>query len=221
MLPTKNKFVSIFYVLFTTIVVFSHVYAQEPVNLALHKKQLIEYYSSGEYERDINQVTTRALTYLQNNLKASKRPAIILDIDETALSNYPAMKELNFGGSVKDIQRKEAMGQDPVIKPILKLYQFAVAHRITIFFVTGRPQHERLATIRNLQHAGYKNWKALYLKPASMLNQSAALYKTAIRKKLTQQGYTILANIGDQDSDLTGGFAKKTFKLPNPFYLIN
>jgi len=29
----------------------------------------------------------------------------------------------------------------------------------------------------------------------------------------------IIANIGDQESDLAGGFAEKTFKLPNPFYI--
>jgi len=32
------------------------------------------------------------------------------------------------------------------------------------------------------------------------------------------QGYAIVVNIGDQMSDLDGGFAERTFKLPNPFY---
>jgi hypothetical protein len=27
-------------------------------------------------------------------------------------------------------------------------------------------------------------------------------------------------NIGDQMSDLDGGFAERTYKLPNPFYFI-
>ena len=33
-------------------------------------------------------------------------------------------------------------------------------------------------------------------------------------------GYLIILNVGDQESDLTGGFADRTFKLPNPFYFI-
>ena len=33
-------------------------------------------------------------------------------------------------------------------------------------------------------------------------------------------GYDIVANFGDQLSDLTGGFADKTFKLPNPMYFL-
>jgi HAD superfamily, subfamily IIIB (Acid phosphatase) len=40
-----------------------------------------------------------------------------------------------------------------------------------------------------------------------------------VRRKLTAEGYIIIANIGDQDSDLTGGYAERIFKLPNPFYL--
>ena len=29
-----------------------------------------------------------------------------------------------------------------------------------------------------------------------------------------------IANLGDQESDLIGGHAERTFKLPNPFYLM-
>ncbi len=31
--------------------------------------------------------------------------------------------------------------------------------------------------------------------------------------------YTLL-NVGDQDSDLEGGYARNRVKLPNPFYFI-
>jgi hypothetical protein len=43
-------------------------------------------------------------------------------------------------------------------------------------------------------------------------------YKAPARQKLVEQGYRILLNVGDQNSDLAGGFAERTFKLPNPFY---
>ena len=33
-------------------------------------------------------------------------------------------------------------------------------------------------------------------------------------------GFTILVNVGDQDSDLAGGHARRAFKLPNPMYFI-
>jgi hypothetical protein len=40
------------------------------------------------------------------------------------------------------------------------------------------------------------------------------------RQALEKGGYLIVLNIGDQWSDLMGGYSLKTFKLPNPFYYI-
>jgi acid phosphatase len=40
------------------------------------------------------------------------------------------------------------------------------------------------------------------------------------RRQIEQQGYTIIANIGDQPSDLDGGFSEQTYLLPNPFYRV-
>jgi len=48
----------------------------------------------------------------------------------------------------------------------------------------------------------------------------AADYKAAERAKIEAQGYTIIANVGDQPSDLAGGHALRGFLLPNPFYRI-
>jgi HAD superfamily, subfamily IIIB (Acid phosphatase) len=31
-----------------------------------------------------------------------------------------------------------------------------------------------------------------------------------------QEGYTIILSVGDQESDLKGGYAERVFKLPNP-----
>lgn len=50
---------------------------------------------------------------------------------------------------------------------------------------------------------------------------SVSKFKTAAREKIENGGvYTIIANVGDQDSDLAGGHAERTFKVPNPFYFI-
>jgi hypothetical protein len=45
-------------------------------------------------------------------------------------------------------------------------------------------------------------------------------FKAPERRKLADQGYTILFSIGDQESDLIGGYAERTFKLPNPVYYL-
>jgi hypothetical protein len=45
-------------------------------------------------------------------------------------------------------------------------------------------------------------------------------YKSATRQHIESLGYDIVANFGDQFSDLEGGFADRTFKLPNPNYFL-
>jgi predicted secreted acid phosphatase len=46
------------------------------------------------------------------------------------------------------------------------------------------------------------------------------MFKATKRSEIVEQGYTIVLNMGDQLSDLEGGYAERTFKLPNPFYWI-
>jgi hypothetical protein len=45
-------------------------------------------------------------------------------------------------------------------------------------------------------------------------------YKSGTRAYIESEGYDIVANFGDQFSDLSGGHADKAFKLPNPMYYL-
>ena len=45
-------------------------------------------------------------------------------------------------------------------------------------------------------------------------------YKSGTRAYIESQGYDIVADFGDQFSDLEGGFADKVFKMPNPNYYL-
>ncbi len=66
---------------------------------------------------------------------------------------------------------------------------------------------------------GYE-WERVILLPEGGSFKSAADFKAPERRKLTEEGYTILLSIGDQQSDLSGGYAERTFKLPNPVYFL-
>jgi hypothetical protein len=61
------------------------------------------------------------------------------------------------------------------------------------------------------------------LEDATHLNvfDSAILYKSSIRKTIEKKGYDIVINIGDQFSDLKGGFADMVFKVPDPYYFVS
>ena len=45
-------------------------------------------------------------------------------------------------------------------------------------------------------------------------------YKSGTRAYIESKGYDIVADFGDQFSDLEGGFTDKVFKMPNPNYYL-
>jgi putative acid phosphatase of HAD superfamily subfamily IIIB len=59
----------------------------------------------------------------------------------------------------------------------------------------------------------------LTLKPAGSTLTTVA-YESGARAAIEQQGYRIIANIGDRYSDLAGGHADRAFKVPNPFSFL-
>lgn len=223
----KNRFMISYLFL---IAVFHHnidiVYAKEPKNLDVVKHALIQYHDSGEYENDQTKIIDQAMTYLKKRLavhekkKNNKKLAIVLDIDETALSNYRDMVTLNFGGGIDEIIAAENKGTDSVIPSTLMLYRYAKANHVAVFFITGRTENSRQSTETNLNRAGFQNWDGLILKPDNYKEKTPSIYKTQARVALENQGYDIVLNIGDQQSDLVGKHADKTFKLPNPYYVI-
>ena len=200
-----------------------------PPNLAEAKRQVSEYVDSGRYEADVAAVAERARGYLASRAQRTGKLAIVVDIDETALSNLPSLRANDYGfiaAGPCDLQRGPCglaawitMAKAEPIKPVLALVDLARQRGIAVFFLTGRPERMRTATEANLRAAGYA-WTGLILRPDDLTTKSAAEFKAPERKKLEAQGYTIIVNIGDQPSDLDGGFAEKTYKLPNPFYLI-
>jgi acid phosphatase len=90
---------------------------------------------------------------------------------------------------------------------------------VAVFFISARPPNLRQATDRNLREQGYE-WTGLILLPEGAHFASAADFKAPERRKITEQGYTIVLSLGDQESDLKGGYAERTFKLPNPVYYL-
>jgi hypothetical protein len=63
-----------------------------------------------------------------------------------------------------------------------------------------------------------------YLKAACLGDPKGACttdhYKAATRAYIESLGYDIVADFGDQYSDFSGGYADRTFKMPNPNYFL-
>lgn len=160
------------------------------------------------------------------------RPALVLDIDDTALTNWEVIKANDFGRVIggRCIALPEGpcgwaawdlLGRAPVIEPTLRLFRQARALNVAVFFITGRPESQRAATEQNLRDVGYDGFAALHMVPDGAHYASAAAFKAPVRAAIEADGYNIAANLGDQPSDLAGGHTERTFLLPNPFYRIS
>ena len=155
---------------------------------------------------------------------------LVLDIDDTALTNWEVIKADDFGriinGPCTVLPEGPCgwaawdFGKAPAIVPTLTLFRQARALNIAVFFITGRPELQRAGTEQNLRNAGYEGYSGLYMVPEGRHYPSAADFKAPVRAAIEAAGYTIITNMGDQPSDLAGGHAEKTFLLPNPFYRI-
>lgn len=204
----------------------SSSFASTVENLAIVKKRLRQYHDSGAYARDLEREVMGAKRYLKSRIAQNKklahpkRLAIVFDIDETALSNYRAMEKLDFGGSHKQEMTLYKSGKDTAILPTLDLFNYAKQNNVAVFFVTGRPEWSRALTVKNLHKEGFFGWEALILEKNDYHEKSAVPYKTHARKAIEDKGYDIVLTMGDQMSDLKGGYADNKFLLSNPFYYL-
>jgi predicted secreted acid phosphatase len=145
---------------------------------------------------DVTAVTDQATAYLQQRLATPGKNAIVLDIDNTSLESYyhPAWTT-------------------PATPPVLALAKLAKADGAAVFFVTDRTELIRLVTQDNLTQVGYPV-DGLSMRPLFNFDP-VQVNKTKARAAIEAQGYTIVANIGNNTTDLDGGHAERTFKLPD------
>jgi acid phosphatase len=206
----------------------SHVLlSQEPApNLGKLKLRLVAYHDCKErcYETDLNHQSDLAIAYLQRRVaKAAtqEKLALVLDIDETSLSNWTVESQDDFGYIGKDWTDWENSEKAPAIAGTLRLFHEALKHGVSVFFITGRDVSLEAVTSDNLKSAGYHDWAGLALRGPHPATQSVTEYKSGERKKIVDAGYKIVLNLGDQMSDLNGSpQAEMSVKLPNPFYYI-
>lgn len=203
----------------------------QPPNVGDAMLAAAAYHDSGQYDRDLAAVAQQAADWIAERAPSATRPAVVFDIDETALANWEVIKRDNFGrpiGGPCDLALDgpcgwaawDQLAEDTAIAPTLAVFRKATEMKVAVFFITGRPENQRAATEKNLQSAGYAGYDNLYMVPDGASFGSATDFKAPMRARIEAEGYAIIANIGDQPSDLLGGHAEKIFLLPNPFYRV-
>ena len=69
----------------------------QPANVGDLKIAATQYYDSGAYLTDLQLAAAPAIAWINDEAPRVNRPAVVFDIDETALSNWEAIKANDFG----------------------------------------------------------------------------------------------------------------------------
>jgi hypothetical protein len=189
---------------------------------------------TGNYAAEVGGIVNGAEKFLKHPHgkggypTSSAKKAVLFDVDDTVLNTYSYEIYSNF---VYNPDTNAAFVNSLTFRAVphmVELEHYAESKGYTVFFLTGRPESQGVGTIANLSNEGYDVASSnLYLKNLTKPIYSSCAptcttiqYKSLTRKYIESQGYNIVANFGDQFSDLTGGFADKTFKIPNPMYYL-
>jgi hypothetical protein len=200
------------------------------------------------YAKEASSVAAAGTRYLARPHHGKKTKAIVLDVDDTSLRtwNYEIASNFAFNPATNGQFVTDQLFQ-PVFG-MVDLAQTAQREGYAIFFLTGRGAAQEAPTLGNLTadgigvDAGFPKPTTLsdgedglftkpavadypdYLKAACASDPNGSCttihYKSATRAHIESLGYDIVANFGDQYSDLKGGYADRAFKLPNPTYYL-
>jgi hypothetical protein len=205
--------------------------------------------SHSNYAKQMRSIARHAESYLRYRTRHSlqhgahrhwhhrAKRALVFDIDDTLMSTYNYEIADQFGYNPDHNATFVNAEAFPAAFGMPRLVHQATREGYTIFFITGRPGSQRKATVGNLRKDGYHvraGKRRLFLKDhnsgkhlpncglsAKKNNPCTTIqYKSGIRKYIESQGYDIVGSFGDQYSDLKGGYADATFKLPNPMYYL-
>lgn len=216
------------FIIFTCLTASFQLLHAEVESFYTSQQRLIEYYDSGQYMKEFSSIASEAKQVLIaaiENRKPHQRLAIVLDIDETAISN----KNLIFAAYSLVFKVGDSVPQAfftpfqnpynaPALQPVLDLYQYAIEHNVSVFFISARRGEGQAMTEKNLKNVGYTKWAEVMLLKPDDVNITSESFKSRSRNEISAQGYDIVLTLGDQNSDVNGPNAGRAFLLPNPFY---
>lgn len=205
--------------LFLTLTLLSCT-SDELINLRLAKDRVKDYYESGKYDEDLEEIYSKAKSQIEK-IKIKNNSTAIFDVDDTALSNYQISKRLDFGFDYQIVQNWVMSAKLPAIKQTLDFYNYLKSKGIKLIFLTGRQTEEYDATYRNLVEQGYRDFDTIIVRSERERKIGAAEFKSQKRKELTEKGYEIIICVGDQWTDLEGDYTGLIVKLPNYLYEID
>jgi predicted secreted acid phosphatase len=197
--------------------------------------------SDSQYAKDLARLESDAKKYIKKAAAKAdhkgEKAAVVFDIDDTLLLSLDYEKKTNYtynGTTWADYVNK---ADRPAVFGTPELVAYAQSKGVEVFYNSGLSEAQRSAAVANLKKVGADiNLDAdhMFLKdkanPPAYLSSCATpgawtcttvQYKSGTRQHIEDLGYDVVANFGDQYSDLEGGYADKTYKLPNPTYFVS
>ncbi|KUM81850.1 HAD family acid phosphatase [Streptomyces curacoi] len=194
------------------------------------------------YAKDLARIDADAKKYIdkaaRKALHKGEKPAVVFDIDDTLLLSLDYEKKTNYTYNSATWAEYVNRADRPAVFGSPELVRYAESKGVEVFYNSGLAESQRSAAVENLKKAGAEvNLDAdhMFLKdkanpPAYLAdcatpgtwNCTTVQYKSGTRQHIEDDlGYEIIANFGDQYSDLEGGHADRTYKLPNPTYFVS
>ncbi|MCZ1005270.1 Secreted acid phosphatase [Streptomyces mirabilis] len=193
-----------------------------------------------QYAKDLSRLELDAKRYIDRAAHKAKhrgeKPAVVFDIDDTLLLSLDYEKKTNYTYNSASWAAYVAQADRPAVFGTPELVAYAESKGVEVFYNSGLKESQRVSAVANLKKVGADiNLDAdhMFLKDAAnppaylsacataaAWNCTTVQYKSGTRRHIESLGYDIVANFGDQYSDLDGGYADKTFKLPNPTYFV-
>lgn len=152
----------------------------------------------------------------------------MFDVDDTLLSTY----DMYVGAMHYRLDRglKNAWVRHKKFTAVPGMVAFAAAAKNSgcrVIVLSGRPASQAPDTVENLKAVGYPTVR-YFGRPTTAppryltcgMPSTTEQFKTLTRAHLVRAGLRIVANVGDQSSDLAGGDAERDIRLPNRMYTI-
>ena len=170
----------------------------------------------------------------KNEQLTDKKPAVVLDIDETLLNNSPFQGKAIETGIGYNSETWKAWTDEAKAEPLpgaIEFLNYAKEQGVEVFYISNRKVNELGSTMENMKEKGFPNVDSSFI----FLKKETS-DKTERRAKVSEN-YEIILFVGDNLTDYSeiyakrgedmgfdvvdenkNDFGKKFIILPNPMY---
>jgi hypothetical protein len=142
--------------------------------------------------KDTRHAMVGSKVYVRERVKkGGTKLAINFDIDNTSLASYYNHRK--------------------AIPVVLRFAKYANSKGVRLLFNTGRNENDLTQAVAELRKAGYPVTEIC----GHQKGEPLATSKQRCRQKFVDEGYTIIANVGNRSTDFTGKNYERAFRLPS------